>query len=527
MKSIAPIALLMSSALMVTGCASGDAEDPGGFDGPAVYVDGAKGNPTAGGSLGSPVDTIAAAIKLAKAGDTIVVAAGTYAESADLPLDVGMLGAGSGKTILAPPAGEHGISLAAGGGKVRVEGVSISQATGYGLSAEVGEMTLADVKVEKTKLVPGSPGTGHGVQFVNGAKLIMENCNIIGNSGTGVLAIKVASVDIVDPAFSVSPRGDGGGQAIVDPAFSPASSISGNFGGGIAIVDPAFSPSGKTDEVAEHFLIRSTLIKDNFMFGLAVYGGSGTLEKTAISGGKKRNSEDFADGLVLSDGKNANLKSTLAVGTDTIIGSNERTGLLLSTPAVVNVSGDISANAYGGIWARGAAALVKLSAESRLSENAMVGVAVTFGARLEADGARIDKTKMRPFANPKGGKAVDIGDAIGVFDLSSASITGATLEGNARAGVVAHASGANAAGQVDIAVTGTQFIGGDYGIVVNKQLAGAAPASVPAAQLEKDNTFDGQKTKIDPAGELSVQVSPCGVDMPAETKCIPAPAGSD
>ena len=539
--AVRKLAALMFAALILAtvlpaGCASEDLEEASGFDGPAVYVDAAKGSATASGSHGAPVSTIAAAVALAKAGDTIVIAAGTYAESVDLPVDVGLKGAGSGKTIIAPPAGARGIYIAPGGGVVRVEGVAISKATGYGLSADSQELALADVKVNQTGVKPGAPGSGHGVQFVNGAKLIMENCNITGNAGVGVVAVKVASVAIVDPAYSVSPRGDGGGRAIVDPAYSPASNISGNHAGGIAIVDPAYSPGGgKADDTTEHFQIRSTAIKDNTVFGLAIYGGNGSLDRAVITGTKKSNDgSDFADGLVISDSTQLDLLpgasvavGHIRVGADAIVGGNQRTGLLVSASSQVTVDGEIRANVHGGVWARGESALVKLTDKSRLCENEMVGVAVTFGARLEATGARIESTKLRPFTNLGGGMPVDIGDGVGIFDNSRAVISGATLEGNGRAGVVAHGVAANDAGQVDIAVTGTKFIGGEFGIVVNKQAAGAAPASVPAAQLALDNTFDGQKTKIDPAGELSVKVSPCGTGAQAEAKCAPSATASE
>ena len=249
MKATFTLLASLALLLMAAGCGSEDPPESGGFDGPAVYVDAAKGQTSASGNHGSPVDTVAAAIALAKPGDTIVIAAGTYAETVDLPADVGLKGGGSGLTVIAPPADSHGINLAKGGGTVTIAGVSVTGASGYGVSAEVNVLNLVDVKVEKTKTKQGQPGTGHGVQFSNGASLMMESCNIIGNAGTGLLAYRIGEVTIIDPAFSVSPRGDGGGAALIDPAFAPASNFNGNLGGGIAIIDPAFSPSrGKTDE---------------------------------------------------------------------------------------------------------------------------------------------------------------------------------------------------------------------------------------------------------------------------------------
>ncbi len=521
MKALQFLTVPLLACVLVVGC-SDDPEEPGGFDGPAVYVDGTKGSASGAGTLSDPVDTVAAAIKLAKTGDTLVLAAGTYTESVVLPVDVGMKGDGSGKTVIEPPKNGFGISAGKDGKAIKLEGLSVMKAFGYGISAQVESLVLVDVKVSETKIKVGSPGTGHGVQVVGAAKLVMEQCDISKNAGTGVIAQKVASVTIIDPAFSVSPRGVDA-TSIIYPAFSPASSITGNFGGGIAIIDPAFSPkgSGKTDSADEHFTIKSTVITDNRMYGLAVYGGSGTITNSAITGTQKHPSSDFADGLVLSDGSNPNLQGAIKVAGDVVIGANQRTGLLLSTPAVVDVDGDIRGNMHGGVWARGNSALIRLSAGALVTDNSMVGVAVTWGARLEVSGARIENTKFAKFGNPTGGIPVEVGDGVGVFDKSRAKLNGAILKGNSRAGVVADASAANKLGQIDIEISTTKFIGGKFGIVVNKQAADATPASVPAASYEKNNTFDGQKEKVNPNGTLDVQVSPCGVNKPAETKCIP------
>jgi len=521
-KALRLLVIPLALALLVGAC-SDDPDENGSFDGPAVYVDAVKGSAAGAGTFDDPVNTLEAAIKLAKAGDTLVLSAGTFSESVALPADVHIKGEGSGKTVIKPPKDGSGITLGKDGVDIKIEGVAITEAWGYGISAPVVGLTLVDVKVEKTKMKTGSPGTGHGIQVIGAAKLKMENCNVTMSAGTGVIAQKVASVSIVDPAYSVSPRGGSGSQSIVDPAYSPASSIAGNFGGGIAIVDPAYSPGGKgkSDSSAEHFVIKSTIIKDNRMYGLAVYGGSGTVFNSAITGTQKHSSQDFADGLVLSDGSDPDLQGAIKIAGNAVIGGNQRTGLLLSTPAIVDVDGEIRGNIHGGLWARGDKALIRLSSEARVTENKMVGAAVTWGARLEANGARIEKTQLAAFGNPGGGIPVQIGDGVGVFDKSHAKMDGATLEGNARAGVVAHGSAANKSGQVDIQISGTKFIGGEFGIVVNKQKAGATPASVPTAEYTKNNSFDGQKTKVEPAGNLDVQVSPCGVNKPAETKCIP------
>lgn len=513
-----------TAALAASGCSAEDA--PGGFDGPAVYVDGASGADGNAGNASSPMKTLAAAVKKAAPGDTIVVAAGTYAEGLVLPPGVHFKGEGVAKTIVAPPAGSTGI-LITGGGDAKIEGVSVRKATGTGILASGTNLELVDVEVSGTLRDKATGAPGHGVQSAGAALLTLKGCTVGKNLGVGVVAAKVATVSIIDPAFSVSPLGGSGAVSIIDPAFSPKSNISGNWGGGVAIIDPAFAPGarGKTDGATPSFDIQGTLIGDNKLFAVALYGASGTIRGSALIGSQKlvssrAGTSDVAEGLVVADGSDGQASSSVAIEDDCVIGGNARAGVLVSAHAQVNVSGAVRTNSYGGVWAQGKDARIALDASAVVSDNDLVGVAVTFGAGLEAKGARISGTRKMQLANPAGGLPVEVGDGVGVFDQGRAALNAVQLLDNGRAGVVAHRPGTTGSGSVDLQVSGSKFVGGQFGIVVNE--AGQTGAgSVPAADLEKNNAFEGLNNKVDPAGKLEVEVSPCGQGKSADTKCTP------
>ena len=152
---------------------------------------------------------------------------------------------------------------------------------------------------------------------------------------------------------------------------------------------------------------------------------------------------------------------------------------------------------------------MKLTEHALVSENHGVGVAAAWGARLEADGARIEKSLLAAFGGVGGGVPFPVGDGVGVYHGASAVLSHVTLEANARAGLVAQDPAVNALGRVDVELKNCTFIDGDYGIVINEQKPGATPASVPVGDFGKANSFQGQKIKVDGAGNLGIPNSPC------------------
>ncbi len=109
------------------------------------------------GSRSAPFGTIAEAVAVATAGDTIAVSVGVYPETFDLPADVALVGACVAETVLDLPAGDlstHGVLMGAGS--------SLSNLTVAGLRpgirASDGECHLRDLQVRVALIALAATG---------------------------------------------------------------------------------------------------------------------------------------------------------------------------------------------------------------------------------------------------------------------------------------------------------------------------------------------------------------------------------
>lgn len=513
-------AVVASLALGTAGCNAGEntsaCADLPTATGPAVFVSSTCGSATGTGSAASPFLTISAGVKAATPGTTVAIGPGSYAESVVVPAGVHLLGAGLGKTSIEPPVVAKGSApgiAVTGSGKTAVEGLTVKGATGTGIQANGAELVVTAVQVTATKAADNV--AGHGIQLVGGAGLTCTSCVITDNVGVGVLAAQVGTVAIIDPTFKPNARGTTE-TGIIDPTFAPASQVSNNKGGGISIIDPTFAPAKTDDLAAEAVRIVATDVSGNTGFGIAVYGGGLSVERSAIRNTirKQQGLHDFADGIVLGKSERT-AKAQVRIDVGSFIGGNERAGLLAAQPSDVQVEGEIAGNGMGGVWAQGKETLVRLRPSACLAKNALVGVAAIGGATLDIDGSRIEGTTMRKFGPPGGGMPIEVGDGVGIFGKARATIKNARIAENFRAGLLLNDAAATATNEVDVEVTGTNFIGGNFGVVVNKGGAAAAPAK----KLKDGNTFDKVATPFDPAGSLGIQGNVCGSDKdPCEFK---------
>ena len=522
MGNVARLVGLSAVALLAVACAgTTDCDDTPTATGTVLRVSQKCGSASGDGSAAKPFATIGAAALAAKPGTTIAVGPGAYAESVTLAGGVSLKGSGSGSTTIAPVA-LAGVYVK-GPGSTTVSDLKVSGASSFGIGGEGTALKVVGVVVENTAVAKGDGGGGHGIQANGGASLVIEGFKIMNNAGVGVLSKGVPSVSIVDPGFAPAARGTGA-TAIVDPGFAPASVIGNNAGGGVAIVDPGFAPA-QPDSItgSDPVTLTATDVSGNKRFGFAVWGGSAKISRSAIRGTTKLLNTDFADGIVIGAGAVAGA-AKLIVDSGSVVSGNARSGVLAAVKAQVAVEGEVSGNDTGGVWAQGNDVEVTLAKSSRLRQNGLVAAAAAHGGRLIVDGARIEDTKMRPFADPAGGMPEQVGDGLGVFNGASLLVKGATLLNNARAGIVVdQAKLAAAGGGPDIDISGSAFSGGLFGIVVNKG-AGAQPA---AAALKGSNTFDKVATEVDNAGKLIVRSFVC-LDKSADVKdcAAAAPAAS-
>ncbi len=128
------------------------------------------------------VQTIAAAMNKANAGDTIDLAPGIYSEAVELKPGVAIEGHDA---IIQPPgipAGAVAIRLSKAGqatiSHLRIQGSAQSQIF-TGISATDGELTLSHVDISGTRSA--------GIEAGGASKLILEDSTIHDNSGAGVL----------------------------------------------------------------------------------------------------------------------------------------------------------------------------------------------------------------------------------------------------------------------------------------------------------------------------------------------------
>ena len=495
-------------------------EDLPKASGTVLHVSQKCGSATGDGSAAKPYATIGQAAAKAKSGTTISVGAGSYAESVTLTGGVSLKGSGSGKTTIAP-TDQVGINVT-GAGSTSVSDLKVTGATSFGIGSTGTALSVSGVIVDKTQLLLGQGG--HGIQADGGALLQISACAVTGNRGVGVLAKGVSTVSIIDPGYAPAPRGLGA-TAIIDPGFAPASVIGNNQGGGVAIIDPKYSPA-HPDSIGGSGAVElmATDVRDNAKFGLAVWGGGAKVTRSAIRGTTKELNADFADGIVIGAGL-ATSAAKVVVDSGSVVTGNARTGLLAVVKANVSIEGEVSGNESGGVWAQGLEVEVTLAKTARLRENGLVAAAATHGGRLVVDGARIETTKLRPFADPASGMPEEIGDGIGVFKGGSLFIKGATLKDNARAGIVIDQARLAAGGAgLDVAIDGTAFSGSKFGIVVNKGAAG----QVPVAALKAKNTFAKVATDVDNAGTLVVRASVCVDKSPDAKSCVAtAPAAGN
>ncbi len=482
--------------------------------GPVLRVSAVCGQDNGDGSATRPYRTLEAAVKAAKAGDTVVVAAGTYTAGVTVPAGIHLAGAGAAAVRL--ETGDSPAMAIDGAGTSRISGIGVYNAKGFGISVTNGaDATLVGVRVEKTLAGKAVGHQGHGVAANGAKKVTLEGCQLVGNAGVGLVVQASGPVGIIDPLFLKDPSATARGVGkvgIIDPLFVPKSQVTGNQGGGVAIIDPLFAPAG--DAPVPDLTVTATDLAANGKFGIALYGAGATITRSAIRA-TKGNQGDAADGLIVAPRQVPGAKDpilSVKVDAASVLTGNNRAGILATAGAEVEVAAEVSLSGRGGVWAQGDKAKVRLTKAAVLAQNTMVGVAVTAGATLEVMGARVSDTKAYAYMAPRGGNAVDIADGIGVFGKARGTVRDAVIKGNPRAGVIGRDCATDSVGMPDLKIENTQISGSKYGVVIagkygQQNVAGAA------APKDKGNSYDGV-TNESSEEDLTVQESPCDGGKP-------------
>lgn len=193
-------------------CGSGTWPDPGQAT-PLVHVR-ADAAPGGDGSPGAPFRDLKTAVAQAKAGATVLLAAGSYAGPITIAKPLSLRGRCAAMVAIAggPDSAALGIQLASGAGKVAISGlrlgggfkglvamgpaqvevtrVMVHQATGLGVGGYMPglQLTLDDVVVSETLPVAGTQQYGTGLEIGLGARLEGRRVRLTANRAAALHA---------------------------------------------------------------------------------------------------------------------------------------------------------------------------------------------------------------------------------------------------------------------------------------------------------------------------------------------------
>ncbi|MGC9530195.1 MAG: right-handed parallel beta-helix repeat-containing protein [Candidatus Bipolaricaulaceae bacterium] len=174
---------------------------------------------------------IQAAINAAAPGDTIVVAAGTYAENLNITKSVTISGVGTDLVILEPAGAGYGIGVSGAGNNVAIENITITAGNAVYFLVHVSgvqNFTIQNVKVVgagKTVTPGGYPLGGIDLNHVSG--VVIRNVEVKNVSRNGVALtdstmVTIEDIDVRDSGMSTGWAGVAIYATGADESFSVA-----------------------------------------------------------------------------------------------------------------------------------------------------------------------------------------------------------------------------------------------------------------------------------------------------------------
>ena len=320
------------------------------------------GNSATCDALGSPCATISQALANGSSGDTISIAAGTYAERLDVRASVALQGAGVGQTIVDGSSG-GGVLTVHQGVIAQVSGITIQhgRAPSGGGVFNRGTLTLRD----------GTVYANDGGGIDNGGVLTLVDSSVVsntaGNNGAGISNETSATLMVSGTTFSGNTTsGDGGALYNYNrgTATLTNSTVSGNVaahgGGAIAnrgtlrlysatVSGNSASTAGGVDAVGGTTALTATILAGNTATrvgpdcsGALTSGGYNLLGDTSGCTG-------------LTDGQNNDQVGTASAPIDPLLGPLANNGGPTQTMALLPGSPAVNAvGASGCTDARGA-----------------------------------------------------------------------------------------------------------------------------------------------------------------------------
>jgi parallel beta-helix repeat protein len=438
----------------------------------AVHVSAGCPAGSADGSADHPFPTIQEGVDHAMSGEAVLVAPGTYAENVSIAKPIKLIGAPADSDpdaapVLVKAPAHFAITIAEGTQGVELSGLAVLDPIGAGVWVQ----KLAQATVESSRIegaVPDAMGFGYGFLATDDGAFVLCRSKITGSHLAGVLVS--------------GSKGEIGW-----------SKISGNHGrGGIRV-------ETSTGTVSIH----DNELDGNDEAAIGAYSSDVSVVKNVITNTKSGGMMNIGDGVVVSRLKDAqkmyigSAKATLSGNT---IQGNGRVGVLFSAGALGSVdSNQITGNGFGsafaaGLWAQAGAGGPSgdglVITGNTVSGNQYVGIGLTSNARAKiAENTAVSDTKAAVVF--LGASQPLIGDGIGVFDGSFAAITGNTLQGNGRFGLIFDAA------SKDCTVNGNTIGGsGQFGVVVQNQ------ATAPDLSTDTLMGNMGGESKVVGMGEM-------------------------
>lgn len=429
--------------------------------------------------------SLSAAAARATAGQTIVLAAGTYEGGVEFQPGVAVVGLSQAAVSIKSPTAT-GLRMR-GPGSLTLTDLTVVDAESIGISAETVSVTLRRVRVTGTTKL--SKTGGHGVQVVAAPSVRLEDCQIDNNAGVGLAAFDCGPVVVTDTKHTASPRVVGAASESVNPAFTAISRIAANLGGGISVARTdaspfAFAPFDVT--------VTGTDLDGNGLAALLLVKSSGDVVRSALRRTIKTDSGGPGDGVVIdSSSEKAPRHVQLRLDAATLVAENQRTGVLVAGDCEAQIDAGVAANAWFGVSVQGAKAHARLSAQAHIAKNGFAGVSVTAGARLDATGTSVTDTIAKLWKSPETGQGQYLADGIVFGYKTTGSLKGVFFLGNARVALYLARCQATGAGLPDVTVNGCTFSEGMYGVALIGKFAADALASITAPT--SGNTFAGVK----------------------------------
>ena len=265
-----------------------------------------------------PGESIQKAVDAASVGAVVCLEAGTWQENLAISKSMTLRGVGRDRVIVnSADEGKPVIRIESDGViEVSIEGFAVVKAKGIlggdGIAVR-GIPVVRGMPRVSIKDLDASENEGFGISVVGAAQVSLTNCKLSGNSG-GLGAISSAQVDLIDSIVSgnkfygltienssqanltnmhISENGDGlyaGGDAIVNLTRSVLSGnqrygVEAAYRARVSLLNSTVSGNqyGLSLALSQTNLIDST-VSNNEEDGLLVFGGSVSLEGSAISG---------------------------------------------------------------------------------------------------------------------------------------------------------------------------------------------------------------------------------------------------